>query len=129
MSSLIESRVRRTKRLAAHTRAIESDLTPAVKSLVETLGKALVAVIVGRDVKTISRWIAGQGPAGSAEQRRIFDTLQIVELLLMGDSPSVVRAWFMGMNPQLDDENPAELLAEGRAREVMAAARAYANQG
>jgi len=34
----------------------------------------------------------------------------------------------MGMNPQLDDENPADLLAEGRDREVMAAARAYANQ-
>jgi len=46
----------------------------------------------------------------------------------MGDSPSVVRAWFMGMYPHLDDENLADLLAEGRAREVMAAARAYANQ-
>ena len=34
----------------------------------------------------------------------------------------------MGMNPQLDDENPADLLPKGRAREVMAAARAYANQ-
>jgi hypothetical protein len=47
--------------------------------------------------------------------------------LLATDSPAVVRAWFMGMNPQLDDENPAEVLAEGRSREVMAAARAYVN--
>ena len=31
------------------------------------------------------------------------------------------------MNPQLDDENPAEVLAAGRAREVMAAARAFVN--
>ena len=96
--------------------------------MVETLGNALVTVIVGRDVKTVSRWVTGQGPRGSEEQRRIFETLQIVELLLMGDSPSVVRAWFMGKYPQLDDENPADLLAEGRAREVMTAARAYANQ-
>jgi len=128
MSSLIESPVRRTKRLAAHTRAIKSDLTTAVKSLVETLGKAVVAVIAGRDVKTVSRWVTGQGAQGSEEQRRIFERLQIVELLLMGDSHSVVRAWFMGKYPQLDDENPAELLAEGRAREVMAAARTYADQ-
>lgn len=128
MSSILEAPAPR-KRQHAHTSALERELTPAVKSLVETLGKALVAVIVGRDVKTVTRWIAGQGPRGDDEQRRIRDTLQIVELLLSGDSPSTVRAWFMGMNPQLDDENPAELLAEGRAREVMAAARAYANVG
>lgn len=29
------------------------------------------------------------------------------------------------MNPQLDDENPAELLAEGLARDVMVFARAF----
>ncbi|NNC14084.1 hypothetical protein HII28_19675 [Planctomonas sp. JC2975] len=87
-----------------------------------------MAVIVDRDVKTITRWTADQGPSGDEEQRRVIDTLQIVELLLAEDSPSVVRSWFMGMNPQLDDQNPAEVLAEGRAREVMAAARAYANE-
>lgn len=127
MSSVLEAPTPRRKRQLAHQRAVESELTPAVKSLTETLGKALVAVIVNRDVKTISRWIAGQGPSGDDEQRRIIDTLQIVELLLTGDSPAIVRAWFMGMNPQLDDQNPAEVLAEGRARDVMAAARAYVN--
>jgi len=128
MSSLIETPVRRTKRLAAHSRAIKSELTTAVRSLVETLGKAVIDVIVGRDVKTDARWVTGEDPRDSEEKRRIFDTLQIVEFLLTGDSPSVVRAWFMAMNPQLDDENPADLPAEGRAREVVAAARAYANQ-
>jgi hypothetical protein len=108
-------------------RALESDLTLAVKSLVAALGNALVAVIVDRDAKTVSRWAAGRGPKGVDQQRRIMDTLQIVELLRTADSPSTVRAWFMGMNPELDDENPAELLASGRVRDVMAAARAYVN--
>ncbi|TAM67793.1 MAG: hypothetical protein EPN48_12290 [Microbacteriaceae bacterium] len=125
MSNVLEAPTPR-KRQRAYVRAIESEITPAVKSLVETLGKALVAVIVDRDVRTISRWVAGSGPNGDDEQKRVIDTLQIVELLLSGDSPTVVRSWFMGMNPQLDDESPAELLAEGRVREVMAAARAYA---
>jgi len=128
MSSVLKAPTPRRKRQLAHVRAVGSDLTPAVKSLAETLGKALLAVIVNRDVKTISRWIAGQGPSRDEEQRRIIDTLQIVELLLTGDSPTVVRAWFMGMNPQLDDENPAEVLAAGRTREVMAAARAYVDE-
>ncbi|WP_426624492.1 hypothetical protein ACPPVW_18375 [Leifsonia sp. McL0607] len=107
-------------------RALESDFAPAVKSLVETLGKGLVAVIVDRDVKTVSRWMSGDTPRDE-EQCRVRDTLQICELLLSGDSPSVVRSWFLGMNPQLNDENPAEVLADGRARDVMAAARAYVN--
>ena len=119
---------RRRRRDEAHVRAIESDFTAAVKSLVETLGKGLVAVIVNRDVKTVARWMAGATPRDE-EQRRVIDTLQICELLLSGDAPSVVRSWFMGMNPQLNDENPAEVLAEGRTRDVMAAARAYANAG
>lgn len=45
-------------------------------------------------------------PRRDEDQRRVIDTLQVVELLLTGDSPSVVRAWFIGMNPQLDDERP-----------------------
>jgi hypothetical protein len=129
MSSVLKTPPAQGRRQQAHVRALESDFAPAVRSLEETLGKALVAVIVGRDVKTISRWMAGQGPRGAADQRRIIDTVQIVELLLTNDSPSVVRAWFMGMNPQLDEENPAELLADGRARDVMAAARSYADAG
>jgi len=128
MADVLATAAPRRKRQQAHARAVESEITPAVKSLVETLGKGLLAVIVNRDVKTITRWTSGQGPNGDEERRRVIDTLQIVELLLVEDSPSVVRSWFMGMNPQLDDENPAEVLAEGRAREVMAAARAFADE-
>lgn len=122
--AILEAPTPRRKR--AHVRALESDFAPAVKSLVETLGKGLVAVIVDRDVKTVSRWMSGDTPRDE-EQCRVRDTLQICELLLSGDSPSVVRSWFLGMNPQLNDENPAEVLADGRARDVMAAARAYVN--
>lgn len=41
------------------------------------------------------------------------------------DADPTIRAWFMGMNPQLDDVSPAEALAEDRFREVLAAARAF----
>ena len=79
MSRVLEAPTPRRKRQQAHLRALEAEITPAVKSLVETLGKALVAVIVNRDVKTVTRWVAGQGPRGDDEQRRVIDTLQIVE--------------------------------------------------
>lgn len=38
-----------------------------------------------------------------------------------------MRVWFMGMNSQLEDEAPAEVIAEGRTKDVMAAARAFVN--
>ena len=102
----------------------DPELSIALGVLHEVLGPALIAVIVGRDVATIERWRAdGDGPADIREQRRVVDTLRIVDLLLRVESPAVTRAWFMGMNPDLDDANPAELLAEDRAREVLAAAR------
>jgi hypothetical protein len=44
------------------------------------------------------------------------DTSQVVELLAEVDADQVVRAWFIGMNPQLEDEAPAELIADGRHR-------------
>jgi len=53
----------------------------------------------------------------------------VQQLLLTADAPDVVCPWFMGMNPELNDETPAEALVDGRAREVMAAARAFVNAG
>ncbi|MCU1419892.1 MAG: hydrolase family protein [Mycetocola sp.] len=51
------------------------------------------------------------------------------QLLTTADSAAVARAWFMGMNPHLNDETPAEVLADGRTREVLAAARAFIDAG
>jgi hypothetical protein len=113
----------------AHVRAIQSDLVNVVLALIETLGKSLVAVIVGRDAKTVGRWGAGSNEPGEREEALLRNTLQIVELLTSVDSPSVARAWFMGMNPQLDDNSPAEVVAEGRIRDVMAAARLFVDNG
>jgi hypothetical protein len=125
MSSTLDQAIR--LRTEAHARAIERELLPAVQILVDTLGKGLTAVVVGRDLKTVRRWLTGQGPHRDDEKRRVWDVLQVVELLLANNSPSTVGAWFVGMNPELDDQSPADLLAEdGQARAVMAAARSFA---
>lgn len=46
-------------------------------------------------------------------------------------SPSFVarRAWFIGLNPQLDDVSPAEAIHDGRLKEAKAAARAFVAGG
>jgi len=50
---------------------------------------------------------------------------QVLQLLLTVDSPHVARAWLIGMNPQLDDEAPADVIREGRLREALVAAQAF----
>ncbi len=86
--------------------------------------------MVDKHVKTVSRWI-GAAPVkiGEADAARIRDVYQIYALLLQVEGNHTIRAWFMGMNPQLNDESPAEAVAEGRVREAMGAARAFVNGG
>ncbi len=49
------------------------------------------------------------------------------------DSPAVVKAWFQGLNPQLEDRSPDRLLREGDLDEVgtlvLRAARSFAATG
>jgi hypothetical protein len=54
-------------------------------------------------------------------------------LISKNDCKEIAQAWFMGLNPQLNDRSPARLLREGEIDEVgpeiIAAARAFAVGG
>lgn len=96
----------------------------------ENLGPKLVAHMVGKSTQTVARWVAGiQAPPQPDVERRLRGVFQIVQLLVETDSRHVVRAWFIGMNPQLEDRSPAEVVATGDLRAVMAAARAFTSGG
>ena len=40
-----------------------------------------------------------------------------------------IKAWFIGMNPELDDVSAAEVLRSGRVQDVLGAARAFLFNG
>ncbi|AYF98118.1 hypothetical protein D7I47_07530 [Protaetiibacter intestinalis] len=87
-----------------------------------------MAAIVAKDVRTVERWLAQKNlSVGMNAERILRDTFQIYEILAENDSDHTVRAWFLGMNPALGDRAPIELLVEGRARAVVAAARSFAD--
>ena len=68
----------------------------------------------------------GQDPKPRDEaERRLRAAFQVFHLLLAEDSAHVVRAWFIGMNPQLDDDSPAEAIRDGRLKDTLAAAKAF----
>lgn len=111
-----------------HQLAIRASLSEIAQLLQQVLSRRLAAYIAGvREGKTVGRWANGEVTEirDRATEDRLRVAYEIALLLLQGDSPQVVRAWFIGLNPQLGDEAPAELLREGRLKDVLAAARAF----
>lgn len=109
----------------AHAEATQVNITDLVISLKEHLGPKLLALTIGVDERTIARWAAGGNRASTTHERRLRCAYQIFELLKAVEASATIRAWFMGMNPQLDDLSPAEAIASDQLREALAAARAF----
>ena len=106
-----------------------------VAELRHLLGARLVAFVAGvKETRAVHEWVDGERSVGNDErERRLRTALQVALLLGQRDDPSVVQAWFQGLNPQLDDHSPAMLLREGNidevGREVLRAARAFSAVG
>ncbi|MCF6525180.1 XRE family transcriptional regulator [Streptomyces sp. JJ36] len=94
--------------------------------LKDNLGQQLTARLAGiSDAKQVGKWATGKASPSQNAETRLRDALQIFQLIQEAESLYTARAWLIGMNPQLDDEAPLKVIAEGRGREVMVAARAY----
>ncbi len=111
----------------AHRQSISVPVSDAAAFLQDLLSRRLTAYICGvRDAKTVTRWATGEVEGVREEsERRLRTAYGIAQLLLQFDSPRVVKAWFIGMNPQLDDVSPSETIREGHLKEALAAARAF----
>lgn len=117
-----------TRAETAHRRTTEATATDIAAFLTESLGRALTAYIADVDPKTVDRWVRGDAPRTDTEQR-LRVAYQVFQLLQEEDSPHTARAWFIGLNPQLDDTAPAQALHDGHIREVLVAARSFALGG
>lgn len=117
-------------RTRAHREGVSLDIGDVATYLQENLGQRLTALLAGiTDPKGVGRWAKRQNSPQPQMERRLREAYQVFQLVQSVESPHTVRAWFIGLNPQLDDESPAEALAEDRFREVMAAARAFVTGG
>ena len=54
--------------------------------------------------------------------------MRITDIPLEVEPPAIVRAWFVGLNPDLGDRVPALVIADDPAR-VLAAARGFLATG
>lgn len=117
---------RTTAHVQAHARSVENRFEDILAFLQEQIGPHLTAYIAEKNVSTIARWAKGeQKPPGDRIERRMRETYRIFQILTTTDSNHVARAWLIGMNPQLDEETPADALREDKLRDVLAAAKAF----
>jgi hypothetical protein len=111
-----------------HRQSITSPVSEVASVLQEILSRRLTAYIVGvADGKTISRWSSGEitDIRDAAIEKRLRTTYEITQLLMTNDSAQTAKAWFIGLNPQLDDVSPAEAIRNDQLKESLAAARAF----
>lgn len=120
--------------LQAHRDSIRFPDDQLVLELREILGAKLVAYLGSvKETRAVRQWAEGERRPSADVVQRLREAYHVAALLHQRDPAPVVQAWFMGMNPQLDDVPPARLLREGRLEDVgpavLAAARAFAAAG
>jgi hypothetical protein len=115
-----------------HRQATIAPVSEVATLLQAVLSRRLTAFIAGvTDGKTVTRWATGEVTTirDYEMEQRLRTTYEIAQLLLASDSEPTVKAWFIGLNPQLNDTSPAEAIREGKLRESLAAARSFAVGG
>ncbi|MBV9322863.1 MAG: hypothetical protein JO352_03625 [Chloroflexi bacterium] len=114
----------------AHDRAIRATFPEVVAQLRSILGAKLCAYVGSvKETRAVNEWADGSRVPSDDTQQRLRLALRIALAISDTDGPEVTRAWFQGLNPQLDDHSPARLLREGDLTEVgpavIAAERAF----
>jgi len=115
----------------ADHREVERPPQEIVSELVRILGAPLVAILGEvRSTCAVREWTRGTSVPDSIDRMRF--ALHIAMILLQREKPDVVRAWFGGLNPDLDDENPLLLIASRHdvetQRSILRAAQRYISE-
>src|SRR5215470_5982271 len=116
--------------LAAFQHSTATPFRFVVKELIDHLGARLVAYIGGvNEVRAAKEWADDRTPKDPSVEPKLRLALRITLLITERDSRAVAQAWFQGLNPQLGDRVPAQLLRDGNIEEVgpevVEAARAF----
>jgi hypothetical protein len=114
----------------AHRQTVESSPSDMARFLQDALGQKLVAYLANvSGPRTVAHWVAGDRKPGTEAEERLRVAFYIFRLLGKVESSYVVRSWFAGLNPALDDTAPATAIRDGKMREAIAAAKAFVSDG
>ena len=114
----------------AHDHAMATPIRRVVAELVELLGATTVAAIGGvTETRAVAQWMVDRDPQRPHVLRF---TLQIASMIAARADHEIMRAWFHGSNPRLDDRSPIQLLRNEPLHEIqgalLSASRAFARR-
>lgn len=115
--------------VAIHKQTTQLPIADIATHLLAHLGPSMTTALTGKSIQTVRRYAKGSTSVPEDVEKRLRDAHMIFSYIEQVDAPATVRAWFMGMNPQLDDRSPVELLIEGHPNDVLAAAKAFVTGG
>ncbi|MFF4255321.1 XRE family transcriptional regulator [Streptomyces sp. NPDC001663] len=109
-----------------HRLTVQTSVEEIARFLQENLGQRLTAFIAEtKDVKQVGRWAKGEHTPRLEAEQRLRAAHQVFQLIQEVEGVHTARAWMIGMNPELDDDSPAEAIAAGRMKDAVIAARLY----
>src|SRR5438874_12012315 len=95
---------------ASFAHATSTPFPSVVAELQEMFGGRLVAYVAGvTEARRLKDWITGtREPRGDVEDRLRL-ALHVARIIAEREGKGVARAWFVGINPHLNDESGAWL--------------------
>lgn len=114
----------------SYNHAISAPLGQVVQELIDILGPTVVAAIGGvNETRAVMQWLNGRKPQRPHVLRF---ALQLARMIAVKEDVTMIRAWFQGSNPGLQDRSPALLLRNKPLEDIqgplMAAARSFADR-
>ena len=80
-----------------------------------------VGRVIGASARTVSRWLRAEASPRPGARERLLEFLAVLERLSATLRPEPAHDWLFTPNPLLSHHKPADLLKEGRYREVLGA--------
>jgi hypothetical protein len=107
----------------------EPSVPEMARYLQDLFGQKLTALMVGTgEPREIGRWARDEARPDRAIAGNLRNLFEVAQLLRAVESEQAVQAWFVGMNAELDERSPAEIISEA-PQLVLEAARIFVATG
>lgn len=118
-------------KIQAHDKSTKLKIDEIATFLEEVLGQRLTAEMLQiSNHKLLGKWKNRQQMPGSLDtQDKLRKIYQLTYLLNQFEKPLTVRAWFLGMNPDLDDKLALDLIKDNNFHSVLKAIESYIARG
>jgi uncharacterized protein (DUF2384 family) len=85
------------------------------------LDQSQAARVLGASSRTVSRWLQHEVSPRPESRERLLEFLAVLEQLSKTLQPQAAHDWLFTPNPLLSYHKPADLLREGRYRDLLGA--------